>query len=131
MQYNLHSVADLCSLPLCFYQVAGAVLYWGRDEAAFLEQYPKGFQVIMGGDLIYSREVVRPLLHCIDALLAKEDGSVFFMIYVDRAGTGLGSAFLAAASESPYNFGSSIEQLEVKVDEADTYLYQLKRKSQD
>ena len=82
----------------------------------------------MGGDLIYSREVVQPLLKCIDTLLAQEEGVMFFMIYVDRAGTGLGPAFLAAATTAPYNFEQSVEQLEVKVDEADTYLYQLRRR---
>ena len=109
-------------------KVAAATLYWGKDEAKYLEQYPAGFEVIMGGDLIYSKEVVAPLLKCIDALLAKTADSVFFMVYVDRAGTGLGPAFLNAAAEAPYHLTSTVEQLEVKVEEADTYLYQLRRK---
>lgn len=85
----------------------------------------------MGGDLIYSREVVAPLVKCIHTLLSKSPDSVFFMIYVDRAGTGLGPAFLEAASKSPYNLIASIEQLEVQVEEADTYLYQLRRKASE
>lgn len=107
--------------------VAAATLYWGKDEAKYLEQYPSGFEVIMGGDLIYSREAIAPLLTCIDALLGKNNEAVFFMIYVDRAGTGLGPAFLAAAAEAPYSLSHTIEQLEVQVEEANTYLYQLRR----
>lgn len=81
----------------------------------------------MGGDLIYSREAITPLLTCINELLAKTNDAVFFMVYVDRAATGLGPAFLAAAAEAPYNLTSTVEQLEVQVEEADTYLYQLRR----
>lgn len=106
--------------------VSAATLYWGKDDETFKAKYPSGFEVIMGGDLIYSRQVVDPLLKCINTLLAP--GGIFFMIYVDRAGTGLGPAFLEMASKT-YNMVSSVKQLEVKVDEADTYLYQLRRSS--
>jgi predicted nicotinamide N-methyase len=106
-------------------KVCAATLYWGRDEAKYLEEYPNKFEVIMGGDLIYSREVIQPLLKCIRSLL--DDQGVFFMIYVDRAGTGLGPDFLKAAAEAPYSMTHTVEQLEVKVDEANTYLYQLRK----
>lgn len=108
-------------------KVAASTLYWGKDEPKYLELYPSGFEVIMGGDLIYSREAIAPLLTCIDALLAKSNDAVFFMVYVDRAATGLGPAFLDAAATAPYNFTSTVEQLEVQVEEANTFLYQLRR----
>ena len=79
----------------------------------------------MGGDLIYSREVIQPLLKCINALLAQN--GVFFMVYVDRAGTGLGPEFLEAAAAQPFGLSNQVQQLEVKVEEADTYLYILRR----
>lgn len=105
--------------------VASGTLYWGKDEDVVLQRYPSGFEVIMGGDLIYSREVIQPLLKCIHTLLAAN--GVFFMIYVDRAGTGLGPDFLTAAAVTPFEFTSEVQQLEVKVEEADTYLYMLRR----
>lgn len=113
---------------LTFYLlVTAATLYWGRDESKFLEQYPNGFEVVMGGDLIYMKELIQPLLTCINALLAP--GGIFFMVYVQRISTTLGTDFISAAEKSPYNLTATVTELEVKIEESPTFLYQLRKSS--
>jgi predicted nicotinamide N-methyase len=104
-------------------KVKAATLYWGKDEKKFLETYPDGFEVIMGGDVVYMTELIHPLLSCISTLLAP--GGVFFMVYVQRSSTTLGPRFLEEATKAPYNLTSTVTELDVKIDEAATFLYQL------
>lgn len=70
--------------------IACKQLIWGRGLDEFYERWApkreKGFEVVIGSDIIYSNDMVEPLFQTVSRLLSNETGSihVFLLAYARR-----------------------------------------------
>lgn len=79
----------------------------------------------MGGDLVYSRDAISPLLETVNDLLA--DGGIFLMLYVDRFIANLAKVMEEKSKSDPYNFVCEEILLDGKIDDTDSYVYIFKK----
>eukprot|EP00949_MAST-11_sp_MAST-11-sp1_P004040 g4040.t1 len=78
-------------------RVECAKLRWGPDVHSFMQQYPDGFDVVLGADIIYDEDVVDVLFQTVASILALKDGSIMLLAY-ERRNVSVDFALSVAAS---------------------------------
>lgn len=98
---------------------------WG-DHLSFKKQHSSGFDVIMGGDLIYSKDAIVPLLQTASDLLSPK--GIFIVLYVDRFISNFAMKMEEVASQEPFNLECEEILLKKNADEGDAYVLVFRNK---
>jgi hypothetical protein len=106
-------------------------MYWGRDEGALRSRFPSGFDLVIGADLMYTQEVLEPLMKAIDTLLSPEGTS--FIVYLARGSRRLGDWLLDLARDrTRFCFECESQELTpFEEDDPESFLFTFKRSNDD
>ena len=74
-------------------------LLWGANVEAFRQKWSaddQGFDIVMGGDIVYAQRSLEPLFETVVSLLSNEAGAKFILSYVYRSGVTIENVFNCA-----------------------------------
>jgi predicted nicotinamide N-methyase len=95
-------------------------LYWDNQtdmDAALKTTNNKGFDIILGADIIYTQEAVLPLLNTVDKMLAPN--GIFVLVYISRFSRLDEYLLKEATAKFPFFTRKMINQ---KIEDADAFL---------
>lgn len=106
-------------------------MFWGLDEGSMRRKYPQGFDLVLGADLIYTQEVLEPLMKAIDSLLSP--GGVAYLIYLARGSRRLGDWLLDLARDKlRFSFDAESQELKpFEEDDPESFMFTFRRSQAD